>query len=91
MKPELGQTVYVIFKDSITERKVYALGTDFFIHDGYSYLAEFDSWTYYFEDYGYDWFFDFDSAAKILLERYADEDDFEHKIIQRFNDYWEII
>lgn len=69
MKPELGQTVYVIFKDSITERKVYALGTDFFIHDGYNYLAEFDSWTYYFEDYGHDWFFDFDSAAKTLLER----------------------
>lgn len=90
MTPTLGQTVYVIYNDSITKRRVYALGSDFFFHDGYDYLAAFDSWTYYFEDYGHDWFFDFDSAAKALLEKYAYEDDIEHKIVQRFNDYWEI-
>lgn len=85
MKPALGQTVYCIYNYSITKTKVYAIGEDFFMNETYSDGAIFNSWFYYFDEYGSRWFTSLKEAKKKLKESFG-----SGKIVRFDEDYWEI-
>ena len=85
-KVKLGQEVYCIYDNSISKSAVYAIGKDFFINGNYDEGNYFNSWFYYFDEYGETWFTSFKEAKKALEARCP-----EGKFKKIEENYWEII
>lgn len=88
LKPELGQTVYLIYRTSITVEIVYALGEKSFIRSGFddaSYLPN----EYFFDKCGVRWFTELDKAKEFLINKFKDEPG-EKRFIQDHTDYYEL-
>lgn len=66
MKPELGQKVYVKYGTNLYEETVMAVGKDFFFTSAYGEEYIFDSWKYYFKDYGKTWAFTFKEMKELF-------------------------
>ena len=66
IKPELGQKVYVKYETNIYEETVMAVGKDFFFSSAYGEEYIFDSWKYYFNDYGKTWTFTFEEMEELF-------------------------
>ena len=66
IKPELEQKVYVKYETNIYEETVMAVGKDFFFSSAYGEEYIFDSWKYYFNDYGKTWTFSFEEMEELF-------------------------
>ena len=71
--PKIGAKVWVIYKDTIFEEQVYALGERTFILAAFKMNTFEDFWEWRYKDYGKRWFVDFESAEEELLSKYGDE------------------
>ena len=92
MKPKLGRTVWCIYEWSLEAQKVYALGEQSFITDNYCKNTIKDSQEYEYDLYGYRWFTSLAKAKKQIMQEYRDMYPFDYnaKLIQRGDDYYEI-
>ena len=92
MKPRLGRTVWCIYEWSLEAQKVYALGKKSFITDNYckGTVAGTQEWQY--DEYGITWFTSLAKAKKQIMQEYRDMYPFDYnaKLIQRGDDYYEI-
>lgn len=66
MKPEIGDKVFVMYENSLIEETVLAVGKDFFFTSAYGEEYIFDSWKYYFKDYGKTWAFTFKKMKEMF-------------------------
>ena len=87
-KPKIGDTVYIIFKNSIAKETVFMLGENSFIHENAlngdlqeEYRAPID-----YSDYGKEWFIDLNEAKNQLIDNYFLVDG---SVQQIEDNYWE--
>lgn len=88
-KPKIGETIYVIFENSISKEKVYMLGESSFIHQNSLnpfrrdvYREPLDYW-----DYGATWFTSLNEAKGKLKSI----NNYKGVIRKIEDDYWEIM
>lgn len=90
MKPEIGTKVYCIYSDGILVETVAFLGNESFLIESFGGATYEDSWEWYYEDYGVEWFINLDEAIEELYSRFKEEYGENLKIIQRYNDWYQI-
>ena len=81
--PKAGETVYIIFEGEIYKEKIYAVGEDFFIPQGYR-TYKYCLTEIKFADYGKKWFYRFPAAKDKLLEDLSEEEE----IVQGDENWW---
>lgn len=86
MKPRIGKKVYCVYKNSILVKEVGFLGNESFIVDDYGGSTYEDSWEWYYEDYGKEWFTSIAKAKKELRSRAKEEYGVSLKIIKPYDD-----
>lgn len=74
MKPKIGQKVYCIMDDDILADKVGYIGKESFIIDDFSEFNAFDSFEWFYEDYGFKWFTKLKDAKESILKDYEPEE-----------------
>lgn len=74
MKPKIGQKVYCIMDDDILADKVGYIGKESFIIDDFSEFNRFDSFEWFYEDYGFKWFTKLKDAKESILKDYELEE-----------------
>lgn len=66
IKPKIGDKVYAVHGQSLIEEMVIDVGKDFFFTSEYGEEYIFDSWKYYFKDYGKTWAFTFKEMKELF-------------------------
>lgn len=76
--PKIGETVYLVIKNEIFEKKIYAITKDGFIakDDGFVECC--------LDNYSKDWFYDFEKAKGKVLDELGDD----WEIFQGDDDWW---
>lgn len=93
MKPRLEQTVYCIYEGydlAIFADKVYAIGKDSFIVEGFGKDTYEDSWEWWFKDYNKTWFTNLDKAKKAIRKQAREEYEYKRPVlVEKFStDYY---
>lgn len=88
MKPKLGQKVYCIMYDDILADKVGYLGKESFIIDDFSEFNKFESFEWFYNDYGFKWFTKLKDAKESILKDCEPEDRKRFKFVRNsYGDY----
>ena len=94
MKPKIGRTVYCIYygnyAEAILVKKVGWLGKESFIIEDFSDYENFDSFEWFFKDYGITWFISLSKAKKAIFEQNPDIDKKSYYIEKVYDDYYEV-
>lgn len=94
MKPKIGRTVYCIYygnyAEAILVKKVGWLGKESFIIEDFSDYEEFDSFEWFYNRYGVDWFTSLAKAKKALFEQNPDIDKTKYRLEKVYDDYYEV-
>jgi hypothetical protein len=89
MKPRIGRKVYCVYHDGIFVDAVGYVGKDSFIVESVLSGTNEDSWEWFYEQYGKDWFTSLAKAKKELLSRF-EEEGMKLKVFKINDNYYEL-
>ena len=90
MKPRIGRKVYCIYDDGIFMDTAGYIGKDSFIVESVLDGTNEDSWRWFYDHYGVNWFTSLCKAKEELLRHFENCTGRKYKVVKVTDDWWQL-